>query len=131
MSPHFLLLQEGYLFEVAAEVGAVGGGEEEAAEGVDAVDGGGDGAVLVEVMCWHAAAQEQREVLLFEVCAAAQGVVAVCYTLQQLLQKGLQFIVLPCQQAQRRGVGQPVGEVGLVDVEANAADGGGDDCLIA
>ena len=77
MSPHFLLLQEGYLFEVAAEVGAVGGGEEEAAEGVDAVDGGGDGAVLVEVMCWHAAAQEQREVLLFEVCAAAQGVVGV------------------------------------------------------
>lgn len=127
----FLLLQEGYLFEVAAEVCAVVGGEEEAAEGVDAVDGGCDVRALVAVACGHAETQQVREVFLFEVVAAAQGVVAAFDVVQQVVQQGFQFVFLACQQTQRRGVGQPVGEGGLVDVEAYAADGGGEDRLVA
>lgn len=119
----FLLLQERYLFEVAAEVCAVSGGEEEAAEGVDAVDGGCDVRALVAVACGHAEAQQVREVFLFEVVAAAQGVVAASDVQQQLLQQGLQLVFTARQQSQRRGVGHPRGEGRLVDVEAYAADG--------
>ena len=82
----FLLLQEGDFFECAAEGGAVGGGEEEAAEGVDAVDGGGDAAVVVDVFCRHVAVEEQGEVFAVEVGAAAQGGVASPDMLQQVVQ---------------------------------------------
>lgn len=127
----FLLLQEGDFFEGAAEGGAVGGGEEEAAEGVDAVDGGGDAAVVVDVFCRHVAVEEQGEVFVVEVGAVAQGGVASFDVVQQVVQQGFQLVFLACQQSQRRGVGHPRREGGLVDVEAYAADGGGEDRLVA
>lgn len=94
----FLLLQEGDFFEGAAEGGAVGGGEEEAAEGVDAVDGGGDAAVVVDVFCRHVAVEEQGEVFVVEVGAVAQGVVTSFDVVQQVVQQGFQLVVLPCEQ---------------------------------
>lgn len=95
----FLLLQEGDFFEGAAEGGAVGGGEEEAAEGVDAVDGGGDAAVVVDVFCRHVAVEEQGEVFVVEVGAVAQGGVASLDVVQQVVQQGLQLVLLSGEQA--------------------------------
>lgn len=55
-----------------------------------------------------------------------QGVVAVLNAPQQRHKRFFEVIRLARQQAQRRGIGNPVGELRLVDVEAYSADGRGD-----
>ena len=52
------------------------GGEEQAAEGVYAFDGGTDAAALVEVLCRHAALEQEAVVFVPGVGAVAQRVVA-------------------------------------------------------
>lgn len=61
------------------------GGEEEAAEGIDAGDGGGYWVALVEVMRFDAALEQEAVVFVPGVGAVAQGVVAAFDAPQQCL----------------------------------------------
>ena len=118
-------------FHCAAEVGAGGGGELQVAVAVYAVDGGAEGLAVVDVVGFDAEAVEAAQVVgpegaecggLAQLAVAAQDVVEQCAKDCVEVER-----IMPrwTFEQQRSGVGNPVGENCLIDIQADAADGAG------
>lgn len=117
-----------YFFHCAAEVGAGGGGELQVAVAVNAGDGGAEGLAVVDEVGFDAEAVEASQIVgpegaecggLAQLAIAAQDVVEHCAKDCVEVER-----ILPRRafEQQGGGVGNPVGELHLVDVEADAAD---------
>ena len=111
-------------FHSAGEGSAGGGCELEVTVAVDAGYGGAKGLAFVDVVGFDSEAVEAAQIAAFEVSVVFFQMVVLCLNVaEQGVQQVVEIVFGACQQAKRCGVWHPVGEGGLVDVEADAADG--------
>ena len=104
---------------------AVSGGEEQAAVRVDAGDGGGDFPFIIYIARRDVEVHQVREVLRFGVDAGLQVAILLFDADEKTFQEWIQLVLFAREEGERGGVGYPIGEECLVDVEANATDGRG------